>query len=322
MAVIRDKGEMRSWSRSRRKAGGGLALVPTMGYLHRGHLSLVEEAKKRAQFAVVSIYVNPGQFAPTEDLDSYPSDLQGDLRRLAEMGVDAVFCPTNLYDYGEGRGVVGDGERESFAGAGSIGGGDVGREGKLLSCVEDRGGEGAGHETWIRVERLEKGLCGSSRPVFFRGVATVVAKLFNIVEPDVVVFGKKDYQQWRIIRRMVRDLDFAIDVVGLEVVREIDGLAMSSRNVLLSPTERQQALSISESLLKAKVAVQNGETSCEGLKASVTRSITQAGGRVDYAEIVDQENLGVVKRIRSPVVFCVAAWFGKVRLIDNVEISL
>lgn len=204
MVVIRDKGEMRSWSRSRRVAGGGLALVPTMGYLHRGHLSLVEEAKRRARFTVVSIYVNPGQFAPTEDLDSYPTDLQGDLRRLAEMGVDAVFCPANLYDYGESGGVVGGGEREILAGAGRTGGGDVGRERKLVSCVEDRGGEGAGHETWIRVERLEKGLCGRSRPVFFRGVATIVAKLFNIVEPDVAVFGKKDYQQWRIIRRMVR----------------------------------------------------------------------------------------------------------------------
>ncbi|CAA6666471.1 unnamed protein product [Spirodela intermedia] len=300
MAVIRDKGEMRSWSRSRRKAGGGLALVPTMGYLHRGHLSLVEEAKKRAQFAVVSIYVNPGQFAPTEDLDSYPSDLQGTSVGWRRWGSMPSSAPPTFTTMGKAAAL----------------------EGKLVSCVEDRGGEGAGHETWIRVERLEKGLCGSSRPVFFRGVATVVAKLFNIVEPDVVVFGKKDYQQWRIIRRMVRDLDFAIDVVGLEVVREIDGLAMSSRNVLLSPTERQQALSISESLLKAKVAVENGETSCEGLKASVTWSITQAGGRVDYAEIVDQENLGVVKRIRSPVVFCVAAWFGKVRLIDNVEISL
>ena len=185
MAIIRGKREMRLWSRCRRAQGGCLALVPTMGFLHRGHLSLVALAKQRATFTVVSVYVNPGQFAPTEDLDSYPSDLQGDLRKLADVGVDAVFCPSNLYDYGD----------KAHGSAG---------EGKPASCLEDRSG-GSSHETWVRAERLEKGLCGRSRPVFFRGVATVVAKLFNVVEPDVAVFGKKDYQQWRIICRMVRD---------------------------------------------------------------------------------------------------------------------
>ncbi|XP_078442577.1 pantoate-beta-alanine ligase [Wolffia australiana] len=303
MAVIRDKGEMRSWSRSRRKTGARVALVPTMGFLHRGHLALVEDAKRRAEFVVVSVYVNPGQFAPSEDLESYPSDLAGDLRKLDELAVDAVFCPPDLYDYG------------------GYGGVSARREVMAMSCLEDRGRGGAVHETWIRVERLEEGLCGKSRPIFFRGVATVVAKLFNVVEPDVAVFGKKDYQQWRIIRRMVRDLEFDIDIIGAEVVREADGLAMSSRNVLLSPTERQQALSISESLSKAKVAAQNGVISCKGLQASVVELITQAGGRVDYAEIVDQEDLRVVEEIKAPVVFCVAAWFGKVRLIDNIEIN-
>uniref|UniRef100_A0A1D1XZZ9 Pantoate--beta-alanine ligase n=1 Tax=Anthurium amnicola TaxID=1678845 RepID=A0A1D1XZZ9_9ARAE len=330
VAVIRDKDEMRSWSRSHRAAGSTVALVPTMGYLHHGHLSLVEEAKRRAQLTVVSIYVNPGQFAPTEDLSTYPSDLQGDLRTLAQIGVDAVFCPANLYDYGDGGGggvggcgsrpgssgdVEGDGKPGACVAAGGEG---IGKEAKLVSCLEERGG----HDTWIRVERLEKGLCGKSRPVFFRGVATVVAKLFNIVEPDFAVFGKKDYQQWRIIRRMVRDLDFAVNVIGSDIVRDADGLAMSSRNVHLSPVEREKALSINRSLSKAKVAAENGEKSCNELKSLVIQSITEAGGRVDYAEIVDQESLVMVELINRPVVLCVAAWFGKVRLIDNIEISL
>ncbi|CAM8967445.1 unnamed protein product [Rhodiola kirilowii] len=164
-------------------------------------------------------------------------------------------------------------------------------------------------------------MCGKSRPVFFRGVATVVAKLFNIVEPDVAVFGKKDYQQWRIIRRMVRDLDFAIEVIGSDIVRESDGLAMSSRNVHLSPEDREKALSINQALLRAKAAAaEQGQRSCQELITSVTRIVSEAGGKVDYAEIVDQESLTAVEEIKRPVVFCIAAWFGKVRLIDNMEI--
>lgn len=183
--VIRDKSLMRSWSRSRRCNGQTIGLVPTMGFLHEGHLSLIRTAKSLADLTVVSIYVNPGQFAPSEDLSTYPSDLSGDLRKLAATGVNAVFCPAELYHSGTG-----------FGGhQGAING-----ERAAASCLEDGGSD---HETWIRVERLDKGLCGTSRPVFFRGVVTVVAKLFNIVEPDVAVFGKKDYQQWRVICRMV-----------------------------------------------------------------------------------------------------------------------
>ncbi|CAM0144500.1 unnamed protein product [Urochloa decumbens] len=256
--VIRDKAAMRAWSRRRRAEGKAVAFVPTMGFLHDGHLSLISTAVAAAAgpvAVVVSIYVNPSQFAPTEDLATYPSDFAGDLRKLAATGaVAAVFCPPDLYVRGG-------------AGAGESGG--------AVSCLEDAGGHA--HETWIRVEQLEKGLCGSSRPVFFRGVATVVAKLFNIVEPDIAVFGKKDYQQWRVICRMVRDLDFAIEIIGSEIVREADGLAMSSRNVHLSCEEREK--------------------------------------------IVEQESLTPVVRIDRPAVICVAAWFGKVRLIDNIEIQ-
>ncbi|KAL8042060.1 hypothetical protein ABFX02_09G025700 [Erythranthe guttata] len=184
--IIRGKDEMREWSRSARAEGKTIGLVPTMGFLHDGHLSLIHESKKHADLTVVSIYVNPGQFSPNEDLSTYPSDFDGDIQKLNSVsgGVDVVFHPQNLYDYGGRRSSGGEEE-----------------EGKVVSCVEINGG--MGHETWVRAERLDNGLCGNSRPVFFRGVATIVAKLFNIVEPDVAVFGKKDYQQWRIIKRMV-----------------------------------------------------------------------------------------------------------------------
>ncbi|KAI6694472.1 hypothetical protein NL676_022182 [Syzygium grande] len=302
---------MREWSRSARRQGKTIGLVPTMGFLHEGHLSLVREARRRADVVVVSVYVNPGQFAPSEDLSTYPSDFEGDLSKLGAVpgGVDVVFHPHDLYDYGQ---------REVGGGVGGGGGGDSGGNGSV-SCLEEKG---LGHETWVRVERLEKGMCGKSRPVFFRGVATVVTKLFNIVEPDVGVFGKKDYQQWRIIRRLVRDLDFSIQVIGSEVVRDHDGLALSSRNVHLSPEEREKALSISRSLSRAKSATEKGQVNCQNLKDSVIQAIQEAGGKIDYAEIVDQESLESVEEIRSPVVFCVATWFGKVRLIDNIEINV
>jgi pantoate--beta-alanine ligase len=185
--VIRDKAAMRAWSRRRHAEGKAVAFVPTMGFLHEGHLSLISAAAAASTgpvAIVVSIYVNPSQFAPTEDLATYPSDFAGDLRKLVATGVvAAVFCPPYLYFRGSAR------RPADASGNGAV------------SFLEAAGGDG--HETWIRVERLEKGLCGSSRPVFFRGVATVVAKLFNIVEPDIAVFGKKDYQQWRVICRMV-----------------------------------------------------------------------------------------------------------------------
>ena len=183
--VISSKEEMREWSRAMRSQGKTIGFVPTMGYLHQGHLCLVKQAQAHADLIVVSIYVNPGQFSPSEDLSTYPSDFAGDVRKLAALpapGVDVVFRPHSLYDHGTTHSRASDN-----AGA--------------VSCVEE---SGLGHESWVRVDRLEKGMCGASRPVFFRGVATVVAKLFNIVEPDVAVFGKKDYQQWKIVTRMVR----------------------------------------------------------------------------------------------------------------------
>ncbi|CAH1431903.1 unnamed protein product [Lactuca virosa] len=328
--IIRNKEQMRNWTRSMRAQGKTIGLVPTMGYLHQGHLSLIAEARKHAQLIVVSIYVNPGQFSANEDLSTYPSDFQGDIEKLQSTpdGVDVVFNPYNMYDYGEERERSGGKKREKEEG--------------VVSCLEDERGGGFGHETWIRVEGLEKGMCGKSRPVFFRGVATVVAKLFNIIEPDVAVFGKKDYQQWRIIQRMVRDLDFAVKVIGSEMIRDKDGLAMSSRNVHLSPREREQIqtvmffcdiyknhmrarhLSISRSLFEAK----KGKNICSELRRSVIESIEAAGGKIDYVEIVDQESLEAINDEEitrgggGGVVICVAAWFGKVRLIDNMEIDV
>ncbi|KAK6934407.1 Pantoate-beta-alanine ligase [Dillenia turbinata] len=295
--IITGKEEMRKWSRTMRAEGKTIGLVPTMGYLHQGHISLIKEARNHADLIVVSIYVNPGQFSPNEDLSTYPSDFSGDIHKLMSVpgGVDVVFHPHNLYDYGKIEVEVED-ERERR------------EKGQVVSCLEERR---LGHETWVRVENLEKGLCGKSRPIFFRGVATVVAKLFNIVEPDVAVFGKKDYQQWRIIRRMVRDLDFGVKVIGADLVREDDGLAMSSRNVHLSPEERNKALAVYRSLSQAKSAAGNGQLNCRVLIDMVVQAINEAGGKTDYAEIVDQENLEAVEEINSPVVFCVAAWFGK-----------
>ncbi|GMH02527.1 hypothetical protein Nepgr_004366 [Nepenthes gracilis] len=314
--IIKDKEQMRRWSRTVRAEGKIIGLVPTMGYLHKGHLSLINEAHKHAHLIVVSIYVNPGQFSPSEDFATYPSDFDGDIQKLMSLpfDVDVVFCPHDLYDYGtnsmllESSNSWSDGGEETEE-----------RRGKMVSCLEDRG---ILHQTWVRAEKLENGLCGKSRPLFFRGVATVVAKLFNIVEPDVALFGKKDYQQWRIIRRMARDLDFAVEIIGSKIVREDDGLAMSSRNVYLSPEERKKALSINRSLSEAKSAAEKGKIICKELRSLVIEAIQESGGRVDYAEIVDQESLEAMEEIKRPAVFCVAAWFGKTRLIDNVEIDL
>ncbi|CAN8265576.1 unnamed protein product [Cochlearia groenlandica] len=298
---------MRKWSRAMRSKGKKIGLVPTMGFLHDGHLSLVRRSLTVSDFTVVSIYVNPGQFSPTEDLSTYPSDFSGDLSKLSSLSTSddiVVFNPRNLYDYGGG------GEKKINGHGGD----------KAVSCCVEE--SGLGHETWVKVERLEMGLCGNSRPVFFRGVATIVTKLFNIVEPDVAFFGKKDYQQWRIIKRMVRDLDFGIEIVGSDIAREKDGLAMSSRNVRLSGEDRQRALSIRKALSMAKTLVAEGHKSSTKLKDMIIQELVGAAGRIDYVEIVDQETLQKVEEIESGVVICVAAWFGNVRLIDNIEINV
>ena len=265
-----------------------------MGYLHQGHLSLVREAMSWSEACVVSIYVNPTQFAAHEDFGTYPRDEQGDLAKLRDLGVHAVFMPTRLYA-----------EADPSTADGASG----------------------AHETYVTCERLQTGLCSESRPHFFRGVATVVTKLFNVVEPDIAVFGKKDYQQWRVIRRLARDLDFDVDVVGAPLAREPDGLAMSSRNVRLAPEHRKNAVAISASLFDLSAKHSRGDVAdARGLSdavAEVCARVEAAGGVVDYVEVREQHSLAPVRAVPADAkaVCLVAAVFGDVRLLDNVELG-
>ena len=268
-----------------RDAGARIALVPTMGYLHEGHVSLLREARRRADeggrrgLAVASIFVNPTQFGPAEDLSRYPRDLDGDLARCAAAGIDRVLAPTD--------------PRAMFP---------------------------PDHQTWVTVERASQGLCGASRPGHFRGVATVVAKLLNLTRPHVALFGEKDFQQLAVIRAMVRDLAFGVEIAGMPIVRDADGLALSSRNAYLSPADRPRALSLSRALLEARDAAARGERDAEALRRRARERIAAAGARVDYVEIVDARTLAPVARAEPGAVMLVAAFVGTTRLIDNVTL--
>lgn len=260
-----------------------VVLVPTMGALHAGHLALVDRARREAGpggVVVVSIFVNPTQFGPKEDLSKYPRPLRQDLILCRERGVDVVFHPEAAAMYAPGH---------------SVG-------------VEER--------------RLAGGLCGRSRPGHFQGVCTVVAKLLNLIRPDEAVFGMKDYQQLAIIRRMVRDLNFPVEIIAEETVREADGLALSSRNVYLTAEEREQAPALRRALLLAKDAFRGGERDTTVLRFLLENELSGAPlARVDYAEIVDAEDLEPVAKIGREVVMALAVFFGKTRLIDNLVLS-
>lgn len=299
LEIFTDAINMRKFSRQQRLAGKRIALVPTMGYLHAGHMSLVKAARERADVVIASIYVNPTQFSKNEDFGVYPKAREEDHRKLIEAGCVAVFEPMSLYQPGTGT-ATNTSDAANVVGAGEH---TVGA-----------------HETYIQVEQLQKGMCGISRPHFFRGVATIVAKLFNIVEPDVAVFGKKDYQQWRVICRMVRDLDFDIEIVGIATGREPDGMAMSSRNALLTPDNRQKAVCISHALKWAEAAISHQDPAPSDIQQEVADRINKASGRVDYVSVTDAENLQKLERFLpgQDVLVAVAAFFGSVRLIDNV----
>jgi pantoate--beta-alanine ligase len=257
-----------------------IGFVPTMGYLHEGHLSLVRQAKKDCDFVVVSIFVNPTQFGPREDLKKYPRDLTRDLKLLSKLKVDAVFYPSAASMYPEG------------------------------------------YKTYIYVRGLSEGMCGASRPGHFEGVATIVAKLFNIVKPDVAYFGKKDYQQQVVLKKMAADLNFDVKVVSLPTVREFDGLAMSSRNKYLSREERAKAVILNRSLCFAKQLIASGVSSVSKVKSAVSKLIkTKKGVKIDYIAIKDPESLEEVKVIKGKVLIAVAAYLGKTRLIDNIEVN-
>ncbi len=274
---------MQRLARRWQKAGVRVGFVPTMGYLHEGHLSLVREARRRVGRAgkvVVSIYVNPTQFGPTEDLSRYPRDLKRDLKLCRAANVDLVFTPADTEVYpgkAEGR-----------------------------------------YSTYVVEERLSQRMEGAARPTHFRGVTTVVAKLFNLVLPDVAVFGAKDWQQAAIIRRMVADLNFPLEIAVVPTVREPDGLAMSSRNKYLDAEQRRQALILSRAIQQARAAVGKTPVSAKRLKTGLAKLVATAPqARLDYVEFFDPETLVPVAKVSRGAHLALAVFVGKTRLIDN-----
>ena len=281
MKLVTTVAGMKALARQWRKEGRKVGFVPTMGYLHAGHLSLVRESKKRADVTVVSIFVNPTQFGPREDFKKYPRDLDKDSAYLREAGVDCLFHPdaSDVYP--------------------------------------------PGYRTTVEVQGLQDRLCGKSRPGHFRGVATVVLKLFNIVSPDLAFFGAKDAQQVKIIERMAADLDLSVEVVTCPLVRETDGLALSSRNAYLGPEERRAALVLSRSLRWAEKAVATGERDAATLVAGIRSAIeAEPLARVDYVEAVDPETLEPVAEVRGGVLVALAVFIGPTRLIDNIRLRV
>jgi len=276
MRIIEKVSEMQQQADAWRREGKRIAFVPTMGYLHQGHLDLLRAARRLGDLTLMSIFVNPSQFGPGEDYQSYPRDLDRDIRLATEVGTDVAFVPLPEEVYPEG------------------------------------------YQTHVEVTEVTRNLCGRSRPVFLRGVATVVTKLFHIVKPHAAVFGEKDFQQLVTIRRMVRDLNMDVDIVGHPIVRESDGLAMSSRNVYLNAEQRQIALRLNQSLQRAQVLVDAGERRAEALLAMVKDFLTGDDGvRIDYVQLCHPETLEDVSLIDGPTLLALAAWVGPARLIDN-----
>lgn len=277
MQIFHTVPDIRGFSRAQKKAGKTVALVPTMGALHQGHLSLVRLARQAADAVIVSIFVNPTQFGPQEDLAQYPRPFEHDRQLLEAEGVHALFHPSVQEMYPSGA------------------------------------------NTFVNVDGLSERLDGSSRPGHFRGVATVVAKLFHAVEPGIAVFGQKDAAQHAVIRRMVRDLDMPVAIRIGPIIREADGLALSSRNVYLNPTERQQALVLHHALHCIKELVERGVPDSAQLTAAAQQVFaSEPAARVDYIAIVDPDELTPVSSITNGALVAVAAWIGSTRLIDNM----
>lgn len=276
MHIIRTVREMQRWSEDQRLERKTVAFVPTMGFLHEGHLSLVREAKTRGDVVVVSIFVNPMQFNQSSDFDKYPRNEAQDEHVLQELGTDVLFMPPPSEIYPDG------------------------------------------YQTAVEVENVSQPLCGAFRAGHFRGVATVVAKLFNMVKPHCALFGEKDFQQCVVIKRMVQDLNFDIDIVTLPTVREEDGLAMSSRNARLSAVERETSLCVSRALKTAQEMVSRGQSSSAVILQAVQQVLTQkVGVRVEYASLCQPETLEEVEQVSGPTLLAIAVWVGSVRLIDN-----
>lgn len=280
MEIVKTIAEVRAQVKEWKKAGLSVGLVPTMGFLHEGHKSLIERAAKENDRVVVSDFVNPTQFGPTEDLASYPRDLERDAKLCEEAGASILFNPEVDEMY-----------------------------------FEDR-------TTFVNMDGLTKELCGKSRPIHFQGVCTVVSKLFNIAAPDRAYFGQKDAQQLAVIKRMVRDLNFDIEIVGCPIIREEDGLAKSSRNTYLSAEERKAAVVLSQALKIGKELIEQGETSADKVKAAITEKInTEPLAKIDYVEVVDFNNIEPIKTIGNSTLTAIAVYIGKTRLIDNFIIE-
>jgi len=274
--ILKSPREMRTAAEGFRRRNFSLGLVPTMGYFHEGHLSLMRRARADCRRVVVSLFVNPTQFGPSEDLERYPRDFERDRELAAAEGVDIIFAPATEDMYPEG------------------------------------------YATYVDVERLTDGLCGALRPGHFRGVATVVAKLFNICRPTAAYFGQKDYQQAQVIKKLAADLDFDVEVEVLATVREADGLAMSSRNEYLTPEERRQATCLFRALARAQELFAAGETRPAKIVDELTVTITaQPAARVDYAEVIHPQELTPVTTVEKGAVAAVAAFVNETRLIDN-----
>jgi pantoate--beta-alanine ligase len=281
MQVFDTVSRLRKFLAAHRAAGKRIGLVPTMGYLHAGHLSLVHAARSECDVVVMSIFVNPKQFGPQEDFATYPRDMEGDLRQAHEAGVDAVFAPAVAEMYPPG------------------------------------------FRTEVTVHELTAPLCGASRPGHFNGVTTVVAKLFNIVGPDRAYFGQKDYQQVTVLRKMATDLCMPLEVITCPTVRELDGLAMSSRNAYLNPAERQAALVLSRALRLAEACLAQGERQGARLTATLRDCITKEPlGRIDYVAVCDPQTLREVEQLSGTVLVALAVYIGKTRLIDNAVLRV
>lgn len=281
MQIAKTIDEVRSQVRTWKKDGLSVGLVPTMGYLHEGHGSLIERAAKENDKVVVSVFVNPIQFGPTEDLEAYPRDFERDCALCERLGADLVFHPE-----------VGEMYADDFC-------------------------------TFVDMDGLTKELCGKTRPIHFRGVCTVVSKLFHIAEPDRAYFGQKDAQQLAVIRRMVRDLSMGIEIVGCPIVREADGLAKSSRNTYLSPEERKAALVLSRSVKLGQEMVEKGERSAKAVE-DVMKAVIQAEpmARIDYVTAVNAVTVEPVKELKGEILVAMAVYIGKTRLIDNFMVEV
>lgn len=271
-AIVRSILEMQSLTR---KADMIVGFVPTMGYLHEGHLSLVEKAKEQCDLVIVSIFVNPSQFAPGEDLQSYPRDIQRDFDLLSEREVDYIFYPSNEEMYPQG------------------------------------------YSSWVNVQGVSEVLCGKSRPTHFRGVSTIVLKLVNIANPNYMYMGEKDYQQVAVLQRMLADFNLETVIVPCAIIREKDGLAMSSRNKYLSNSERKSALCLYQSIEYARSQYRSGRRDTQKMLFEIRELIESAGGKIDYAEFRNQESLAKAETLDHNTRLFLAVYFGKTRLIDN-----